>query len=200
MNFFLAVQATIIAYLFGSISSAVIVSRIMGLPDPRQEGSKNPGATNVLRIGGKQAALFTLLGDMLKGVLPVLLAKAFGLGPIALSVVAFAAFFGHLYPLFFGFIGGKGVATAIGCTLALSYSVGIAWLITWLVAAALWRYSSLASLIAALLAPVYAWWLTHELAYVITLTVMMLFLYYRHRDNIRRLISGTESKIGASKR
>lgn len=199
MNLFLTVQATIIAYLLGSISSAVIVCRLMGLPDPRQQGSHNPGATNVLRIGGKKAAFLTLLGDMLKGVIPVLLAKWLGLGPISLSVVAFAAFFGHLYPIFFGFIGGKGVATAIGCTLALSLPVGIAWLITWAAVALVWRYSSLASLLAALLAPAYAWWFTHEKAYVIALFFMTLFLYYRHHENLCRLWKGTESKIGSKK-
>ena len=200
MTLFLTVQATIIAYLFGSISTAVIVCRLMGLADPREQGSKNPGATNVLRIGGKKAAVLTLLGDMLKGVIPVLFAKAMGLPPICLGIVAFAAFFGHLYPIFFGFVGGKGVATAIGCTLALSLPTGIAWLITWAAFAFIWRYSSLASLIAALLAPFYAWWFTHEKAYFITLALMAVFLYYRHRENIRRIFSGEESKIGSNSR
>jgi len=152
--FIAIIIATILAYLFGSISSAIIVCKLMGLPDPRTQGSQNPGATNVLRIGGKKAAIITLLGDMLKGVIPILAAKWYGLDPTGIACVTFAAFFGHLFPIFFRFQGGKGVATAIGCLLALSLPVGLSWLATWIIIAIIFRYSSLSSLITSLLAPV----------------------------------------------
>src|SRR3990167_5067564 len=137
------VISIIIAYLFGSISSAILVCKIMGLPDPRTEGSRNPGATNVLRIGGKKAAAITLLGDMLKGVIPVLAAKWYGLDSLGLALVTFAAFIGHLFPVFFRLEGGKGVATLLGCLLALSLPAGLCWIATWLLMAAILRYSSL---------------------------------------------------------
>jgi glycerol-3-phosphate acyltransferase PlsY len=188
--------ATIIAYLFGSLSSAVIICKIMGLPDPRTEGSQNPGATNVLRIGGKLPALITLLGDVLKGVIPVLAAKWIGLDTTTLALVAFAAFIGHLFPIFFRFQGGKGVATAIGCLLALSWPVGLCWIATWLIIAIIFRYSSLASLTASVIAPVYIWFFTGNLIYVVTIMFMSIILIYRHRGNITKLIAGQESKIG----
>lgn len=191
--------AAIIAYLFGSISSATIVCKIMRLPDPRTQGSKNPGATNVLRIGGKKAAVITLLGDTLKGVIPVLAAKWLGLSDVTIAIVAFSAFIGHLLPIFFGFAGGKGVATAIGCLLALSLPTGLAWLITWLLMAVLFRYSSLAALTASLLAPFYIWYFTGNMAYTITLAVMSIIVIYRHRTNISNLMAGTENKIGKKK-
>lgn len=168
----------------------------MGLPDPRTQGSRNPGATNVLRIGGKKAALITLLGDVLKGVIPVLFAKWYGFQGTALVLIAFGAFLGHLFPIFFRFEGGKGVATAIGCLLALSWPVGLCWIATWLVIAILFRYSSLASLIASLLAPVYIWYFTQNWIYVITIALMSLILIIRHRSNIAKLLAGKESKIG----
>lgn len=188
--------ATIVAYCFGSLSSAVIVCKIAGLPDPRTQGSRNPGATNVLRIGGKKAALITLLGDMLKGVIPVLLAKWYGLNETGLAMVTFAAFVGHLYPIFFGFEGGKGVATAIGCLLALNPLVGACWLATWLVVALISRYSSLSSLTASTLAPFYMWYFTNSYTYAYTITAMSALLIYRHRENIKKLLAGNESKIG----
>lgn len=191
--------AILIAYLFGSISSAIIVCKLMGLPDPRNEGSRNPGATNVLRIGGKKAAIITLLGDVIKGVIPVLAAKWYGLDTLTLSCVAFAAFFGHLYPIFFRFEGGKGVATALGCLIALSWPASCAFMATWLVMALAFRYSSLSSLTASILAPVYVWYFTN-LDYTISMCLMSVLLIYRHRNNIRNLLTGKESKIGAKKK
>ncbi len=187
--------AIFIAYLFGSISSAIVVCKVMGLPDPRQEGSCNPGATNVLRLGGKKAAIITLLGDVIKGVIPVLAAKLYGLDTLSLCLVAFAAFIGHLYPIFFRFQGGKGVATAFGCLVALSWPVGVALVVTWLLVAFACRYSSLAALIAAVLAPVFTWYFTN-LTYTLMVCVMSLLLIYRHRTNLRKLWEGKESKIG----
>jgi glycerol-3-phosphate acyltransferase PlsY len=188
--------ATLIAYLFGSLSSAIIVCRIMQLPDPRTQGSRNPGATNVLRIGGKKAAIITLFGDMLKGFIPVLLAKWYGLDALGLSLVTAAAFLGHLFPIFFRFEGGKGVATALGCMLALSWPVGACWIATWFVMTILFRYSSLSSLTASLLAPFYIWYFTDNIFYVITIAFMSVLLIYRHRSNIAKLLAGKESKIG----
>ncbi len=188
--------AVYVSYLVGSLSSAIIVCKLMGIPDPRTLGSRNPGATNVLRIGGKKAAIITLLGDMLKGVLPVLTAKWIGFDDTALALIAFAAFLGHLFPIFFRFEGGKGVATAIGCLLALSWPVGLCWIATWLVVAVLFRYSSLSSLMASLLAPIYIWYFTHNDLFVLTIALMSLILIIRHRSNIAKLIAGRESKIG----
>lgn len=189
------IVAVIIAYLFGSISTAIVTCKIMGLPDPRKQGSGNPGATNVLRFGGKKAAIITLLGDMLKGMIPVLVAKWYGLNTLGLSLVAFAAFLGHLYPVFFRFQGGKGVATAFGCLVALSWPLGLALLATWLVIAMTFRYSSLAALLAALLAPLYAWYFT-PIQYTLTTCVISFLLIWRHRKNIQNLITGKERKIG----
>ncbi|RTK99711.1 MAG: glycerol-3-phosphate 1-O-acyltransferase, partial [Lysobacterales bacterium] len=139
-----ALLCLVFAYLCGSVSTAILVCRLMGLPDPRSEGSRNPGATNVLRIGGRKAAAITLAGDFLKGLIPVLVARAFGQGPEVLAATAFAAFLGHLYPVFFGFQGGKGVATALGVMVGLSWQVALAALATWLVIARVWKISSLA--------------------------------------------------------
>jgi glycerol-3-phosphate acyltransferase PlsY len=188
--------ATLIAYLVGSISSAIIVCRVMGLPDPRTEGSRNPGATNVLRIGGKKAAIITLVGDALKGYLPVILAKWVGLPELGLALVTFAAFIGHLYPVFFRFEGGKGVATMIGCLLALSFPVGLWFITSWLIVAIIGRYSSLASLIAALLAPLFVWNFTESSIYVWAISLMSVLLIFRHRRNIASLFAGNERKIG----
>lgn len=191
--------AIIIAYLFGSLSSAIIVCHLMRLPDPRTQGSQNPGATNVLRIGGKKAALLTLLGDVLKGVIPVLAAKWYGFSATILALVMFAAFVGHLYPIFFRFKGGKGVATLLGCLLALSLPIAAAWGATWLVITALFRYVSLSSILATLLTPLYAWLITRNSVYTIVFTLMALILVYRHRSNIVKLIAGEESKLGKKK-
>jgi glycerol-3-phosphate acyltransferase PlsY len=186
-----------LAYCLGSLSSAVIVSRLAGLPDPREEGSKNPGATNVLRLGGKKAAAITLLGDALKGLLPVLLAQAAGAPPLILGAVGLAAFLGHLFPAFFGFKGGKGVATALGVLSGLAWPVGLAVLATWIAVAYLSKFSSLAALVAAALAPLHVWlWAGHSPALTGFAAVMAALLFYRHRGNIERLLKGQESRIG----
>ncbi len=183
----------IIAYLMGSLSSAIIVCRSMGLPDPRTQGSHNPGATNVMRVGGKKAAALTLAGDVLKGVFPVLATLWIQPDWITLSATSFAAFIGHLYPVFFGFRGGKGVATALGVLLASSWMVGLATIATWLVVFALSRISALSALSAFLVMPVYAYFLVGEPVYTGTLSVITVMLFWRHRSNIRNLIDGTEA-------
>jgi glycerol-3-phosphate acyltransferase PlsY len=195
-------------YLFGSLSFAVIVSRVMGLDDPRTYGSQNPGATNVLRSGNKKAALATLLLDALKGYFPVLLVKwygpAFGLDDEAVAVVAMAAFVGHLWPVFFRFKGGKGVATAAGILFAVEPVLGAMVMGTWLLVAFVTRYSSLAALMASVLSPGYylfgneALWQTSA-AELLSVMVMSLLLLWRHKENIGRLLHGQESKIGAKK-
>ena len=183
------------AYLIGSLSAAIITCRLMGLPDPRTLGSKNPGATNVLRHGGNKAAAFTLLGDAIKGVIPVASAQLMGMPPPVLALVALAAFLGHLYPVFFNFRGGKGVATAFGVLVALAWPVGVALLVTWLVIAKLFNISSLAALAAACLSPLYMWWLRPEPEFTICAGVISVMLLWRHRSNIRNLMAGTEGKI-----
>ncbi|WCM91671.1 glycerol-3-phosphate 1-O-acyltransferase PlsY [Acidovorax sp. NCPPB 2350] len=197
--------ATVAAYLLGSLSFAVIVSRAMGLNDPRTYGSKNPGATNVLRSGSKAAAVVTLLFDALKGWLPVVLVQAYGrpygLEEGTVALVGLAAFLGHLWPVFFRFEGGKGVATALGVLLGVSGWLGLATLLTWIIIAFFFRYSSLASLAAALFAPLYyvlaggvAW--DAEVPVGVSIAVMSGLLVWRHRENIRRLMAGTESRLG----
>lgn len=185
----------IAAYLIGSISTAIIVCQIMGLPDPREGGSGNPGATNVLRIGGekgKKAAAITLVGDLLKGLIPVLIAQWMQLEAEFIILVGFMAFIGHLYPLFFGFKGGKGVATMLGVMFGLSLPIGLAVGATWLFVAKVLKVSSLSALIATALAPVYIYFLSGELSWVFYTAVMTAFLFWRHRGNIQRLISGEE--------
>ena len=194
-------QTTLIvvfSYLVGSISTAVLVSRLMALPDPRTGGSGNPGATNVLRLGGKKAGALTLLGDVLKGVLPVLIAKQVSDSDAVVAGAAVAAFLGHLYPVFLSFKGGKGAATALGVVAALSWPVGLAISATWLLVAAVSRYSSLASILAALTAPLYATWMGQSIAVVLGMIAMSALLIMRHQANIARLVAGNESKIGAS--
>jgi glycerol-3-phosphate acyltransferase PlsY len=186
----------LMSYLIGSLSSAIIICKLLNLPDPRTQGSGNPGATNVLRIGGKKAAIATLIGDVVKGFIPVLIAQWFDLSTFGLSLVAFAAFLGHLFPIFFQFKGGKGVATAFGCILALAWPVGIALAVTWLIIAIIFRYSSLAALITAALAPIYTWFFTHQFDYAGAVLIMSIILIYRHRTNIQNLRSGKEKKIG----
>ena len=192
----LSVALTVVAYLLGSLSAAIVVCRLLGLPDPRREGSRNPGATNVLRIGGKWPAFLTLAGDLLKGVLPVLAAHALGLPLWGLAAVMFAAFMGHLYPLYFGFSGGKGVATTLGVVLAMSPPVGLAACLTWLATAAITRYSSLAALVAVGLTPVYTLLWTRQAALTLATALIAAILAWRHRENIARLRAGTESRIG----
>jgi len=200
--------ATVAAYLVGSLSFAVIVSRVMGLKDPRTFGSKNPGATNVLRSGNKAAAIVTLLLDALKGFLPVFavrwLGKAYGLDDGTVALAGLAAFLGHLWPVFFRFRGGKGVATFIGVAFGIHPLLGIATGATWLIIAFFFRYSSLASLVAAVFAPAYyllgnriQWYADTSIA--IALFVMAMLLAYRHRQNINRLLQGKESRLGAKK-
>lgn len=185
-----------IAYLLGSLSTAVLVSKAFGLPDPRQEGSGNPGATNVLRLGGKKAAILTLLGDALKGFIPVMLANAMGMNALIVGLVGLAAFLGHLYPVFFGFRGGKGVATALGVMSGFFWGLGLAVLATWIGVAALTRYSSLAALVAAALAPVYVWVMLGHLGMSLLTLLLAALLFWRHRPNIQRLLKGEESRIG----
>jgi glycerol-3-phosphate acyltransferase PlsY len=183
------------AYLFGSLSTAIIVCKTMGLPDPRSQGSKNPGATNVLRYGGKKAAIITLAGDALKGFLPVLAAKWLGQAHGNLEVIAMAAFLGHLYPVFFQFKGGKGVATALGIFFAISLPVALAMVATWAFMAFVFNISSLAALTAAALAPVYVWFFDPHPAFIAMAVIMGATLIWRHRSNIKNLINGSEGKI-----
>jgi acyl phosphate:glycerol-3-phosphate acyltransferase len=200
--------AALAAYLVGSLSFAVLVSRAMGLQDPRTFGSKNPGATNVLRSGSKAAAIVTLLLDALKGFVPVLLVRylggAYGLGEGTVALVGLAAFLGHLWPVFFKFQGGKGVATFIGVVFGIHWALGLATGATWLIIAFFFRYSSLASLVAAVFAPVY-YLLGHRMLWyadpgvAIALVAMGMLLAYRHRENIVRLLQGKESRLGAKK-
>ena len=201
--------AALAAYLLGSLSFAVIVSRAMGLSDPRSYGSGNPGATNVLRSGSKKAAIATLLLDAFKGWLPVMLVKWFGepygLGDGAMAAVGLAAFLGHLYPVFFRFQGGKGVATAVGVLLAFQPLLALATVATFAIIVFFFRYVSLASMVAALFAPAYyllgngvAWQASGEKT--LALMAMGVLLIWRHRENIRRLLAGTESKLGSKKK
>ena len=193
---FLAICLVGAGYLLGSVSSAVLVCRWLGLGDPRTAGSGNPGATNVLRVGGKKAAVLTLVGDVLKGVIPVLAAHLVSGQPAIVAATALAAFLGHLYPIFFGFKGGKGVATAVGVIAAMAWKVAAAMILTWILIALVFRYSSLSALTAALLAPAYTALLAPDNSYVAAVATMSLFLFWRHRSNIRKLIAGTEDKIG----
>ena len=185
----------IAAYLLGSISSAIVVCRLMGLPDPRTLGSNNPGATNVMRIGGKKAAAITLLGDSLKGFFPVLACHLLDRGEAVFALVGAAAFLGHLYPVFFGFRGGKGVATALGVQFGLSWSIGAAVAASWLFMAKVANISSLAALVSMALAPLYVWllWPSGEL---FTMQVLITsLLIWRHRSNIRNMLKGDEKTI-----
>ena len=192
----------VVAYLIGSMSFAVVVSHVYGLADPRTYGSKNPGATNVLRSGNKMAAGLTLAGDAFKGWLAVFLAQYFGprygVGEGAIALAAIAVFLGHLFPVFFNFIGGKGVATALGILFAVDVWLGLATLATWIIVVAFFRYSSLAAMVAAVLAPFYhaMFWQISEVT--LAVAMMSLLLVWRHRENIGKLIAGQESRIGTS--
>jgi glycerol-3-phosphate acyltransferase PlsY len=194
----LAIGALIFAYLLGSVSTAIIVCQLLGLPDPRSEGSRNPGTTNVLRIGGKGPAILTLLGDMLKGVVAVIIAK-YGLHLSApwLAGVGFAAFLGHLYPLFFGFEGGKGVATALGVLVVLHWPLGLSVIALWVIAFGATRISSLGAIVGFTAAPLLAWYMAPE--DFIGVTLMSVVLLLRHHSNIRALLKGEERKFGAKK-
>jgi glycerol-3-phosphate acyltransferase PlsY len=190
----------IVAYLIGSISSAIIISRLKGLEDPRNVGSGNPGATNVLRSGNKSAAIMTLLGDIIKGFLPVIIASFMGANPTVITLVGLAAFLGHLYPVYYGFKGGKGVATATGVLLAISPLLVLLLIGVWFATAAITRYSSLAALVAAVAAPLLMMLIIPELVYIVLGGIIAGFLIWRHRANIDRLRNGTESKISLGKR
>ena len=200
MPYFLPISLTILAYFIGSVSAAIITCRLLNKVDPRTVGSKNPGATNVLRHAGKKAALFTLVGDLLKGLIPVAIGHAFGLDWMWVGLIGIAAFLGHLYPVYYGFKGGKGVATALGVYLGLHPVIGIVVAITWLVSALVFNISSLSALIATLLAPLYFYWVTESLPLFIILVVMTGFIYWRHRSNIVEIIDGTEDKISDKKK
>jgi glycerol-3-phosphate acyltransferase PlsY len=209
MDYAYSALAVLAAYLIGSLSFAVIVSRLMGLNDPRSYGSKNPGATNVLRSGNKVAAVLTLLLDGVKGWLPMALVMWFGqdygLGEGTLAGVGLAAFLGHLYPVFFGFQGGKGVATAAGVLFGVHWVLGLATLATWVIVAFFSRYSSLAALACAIFAPWYyllgdrSFWYVDKMI-TLAIVAMSAFLAFRHRENINKLLKGTESRLGAKKK
>lgn len=188
----------LLAYLLGSISTAIITCKAMGLPDPRTVGSNNPGATNVLRHGGKKAAAITLAGDLLKGLIPVLIARfIFGIEEYTgLILVGIAAFLGHLYPVFYGFKGGKGVATAIGVFLGVNFWAGLAFVATWLLMAKGFKISSLAALIATALSPLYFWFFSNGHGWLtLGVVFMAILIFWRHESNIRNLLSGKEDKI-----
>ena len=187
----------VVGYLAGSASAGIIVARLMGLGDPRTDGSGNPGTTNLLRLGGRGAAAATLLGDAAKGVIPVIAGQALGLGEAILAAIGLAAFIGHLYPVFFGFRGGKGVATGLGVFAAWAWPLGLGAALTWLAVAALSRRSSLAALVSFALAPLYAWWATGAWPLAAAAGAMALFTLWRHRGNVARLARGEEPRIGS---
>jgi glycerol-3-phosphate acyltransferase PlsY len=195
----------IASYLLGSISSAIIICKIMGLPDPRTQGSKNPGATNVLRIGGKRIAAFVLLFDGLKGALPVILAHYyFDVHVFELTIILFCAFLGHVFPIFYGFKGGKGVATYLGGLIGLNFFVGLTFSIIWLIVAKVMKVSSIAALTATLLSPIYFYFImyfyffeSHVLKATLVIFLINLFIYFTHRANIMRIMNGEEGVIGS---
>ncbi len=191
----LAVIFAAAGYLFGSISSAIVVCRIFGLKDPRQSGSGNPGATNVLRLGGKRAAMLTLVGDVLKGTLPVAVAQQLIEDPLVVAVTALACLLGHLFPVFFGFKGGKGVATAIGVYLGIDPLLGCGVIALWLAVAGVTRISSVSSLTSMMLAPVIAWRISQDIPVIVASAAIFALVCVSHADNIKRLIAGNESKI-----
>lgn len=193
-----ALGMIIFAYLCGSVSSAILVCRLFGLPDPRKNGSGNPGATNVLRIGGKAAAAAVLVFDVLKGMLPVWLAYAFGLPPLYLGLTAIAACLGHIYPIFFHFKGGKGVATAFGAIAPIGWDLTGLMTGTWLLTVLLSGYSSLGAIVSALIAPFYVWWFKPQLTFPVAMLSCLILL--RHHDNIQRLWRGQETKIWRKKK
>lgn len=195
---FIAEQKTVIAfalgaYLLGSISFGILMSKLFGLPDPRTVGSGNPGATNVLRSGKKVAALLTLLGDAAKGWLAVFIAQKLEIADIGICVIALAAFIGHLYPIYYCFKGGKGVATALGLLLAFSGWLGLAVLLVWVAVFAVTRISSVSALVASVAAPIFTWYFVPDIAYTYTSAVLTVLLVYRHKSNIQKLLAGTES-------
>ena len=183
------------AYLLGSVSAAIIVCKTLGLSDPRTGGSGNPGTTNVMRLYGKKAAFLTLVGDIFKGIIPVLLAKVIVNSEFIIAICGLAAFLGHIFPIYFKFEGGKGVATLIGILFATHWLLGVSYIITWILTALIFRYSSLAALIAALPIPIYSYFIEHNNQYTISFTVITIILFWRHRPNIYNLLNGKEDKI-----
>ncbi|NAX48275.1 glycerol-3-phosphate 1-O-acyltransferase PlsY [Photobacterium halotolerans] len=183
----------IAAYLLGSVSSAVLICRLFRLPDPRDSGSGNPGATNVLRIGGRGAAALVLVCDILKGMLPVWISYFLGINPFLLGIIGIAACLGHIYPLFFHFRGGKGVATALGALAPIGWDLSGMLIASWLVVAVLCGYSSLASIITALIAPMFTWWVKPQ--YTMPVAMLSCLIILRHHENVRRLLDGKEYKI-----
>ena len=196
----LIIGFALFGYLLGSVSAAIITCKIMGITDPRTVGSKNPGATNVLRAGGKKAAIITLLGDMLKGLVPVLVAVVLGMSNEVIAATGFAAFLGHLFPLYYGFKGGKGVATILGVLLGIHWLLGLGTIGIWLGVALTFRYSSLSALVAASGSPVLAWFITQSQVITICVAFMAMLLIWRHKSNIKNLIAGKEDKIGQKKK
>ncbi len=192
--FILIMNILIVAYLMGSLSSAIILCRLTGLPDPRSQGSGNPGATNILRFADKKLAAAVLLLDIFKGLLPVIIARWLGLDSLWAAAVAFAAFIGHIYPLFFGFKGGKGVATALGGFIALSPTMAMLLLLSWLVVFVISRLSSLSALVTSLLAPVFSMWMLDNIGARWVVLAIALILLARHHTNIKRLLAGEEDK------
>ncbi len=185
----------IVSYLIGSISSAIIICKVAGLPDPRTQGSKNPGATNVLRFGGKKIAAFVLIFDGLKGAIPVITANYFGLSLFELTFILLFAFLGHVFPLFFSFKGGKGVATYLGGLIGINLLIGLTFAIIWLIVAKVLKFSSLAALIATILSPIYFYLITANLQAALVIGLIGLFIIYNHRTNIKRLIKKEEDII-----
>ncbi len=185
----------LLGYLIGSISTAIIVCKILNFPDPRTWGSNNPGATNVLRIGGKKAAAITLIGDGLKGAIPVLISHHLNFNMLDITWIVLAVFLGHIYPIFFGFKGGKGVATFLGALLALSYLTGLSFITTWVFVAKVLKISSLSALIATALTPVYFYLINDNLASTYIIILICLWIFYTHRSNIKRLLNSKEKKI-----
>ena len=190
---------TLLAYLVGSFSSAVVVCKVMGLSDPREAGSNNPGATNVLRLHGKPAAFITLAGDLLKGFIPVMVGKMLNLPDAVLASMGLAAFLGHLYPIFFGFQGGKGIATFIGVLTGFAWPLGIVFMVMWSLMALLFKYSSLSALIASLSSALAVRYFLPAPYYLIATIIMVILIYWRHKANIKKLLTGTESKFGDKK-
>ncbi|SVC30867.1 uncharacterized protein METZ01_LOCUS283721 [marine metagenome] len=183
------------AYLLGSISAAIIVCKTLGLSDPRTGGSGNPGTTNVMRLYGKKAAFLTLVGDIFKGIIPVLLAKVIVNSEFIIAICGLATFLGHIFPIYFKFEGGKGVATLIGILFATHWLLGVSYIITWILTALIFRYSSLAALIAALPIPIYSYFIEHNNQYAISFAVIAIILFWRHKPNIYNLLNGKEDKI-----
>ncbi len=191
------ISLIVLAYLFGSVSSAVVVCKLMQLEDPRTQGSNNPGATNVLRLYGKKAAIPTLAGDVLKGVIPVLIGYALNAPDMILAGIGLAAFTGHLFPVFFNFQGGKGVATLIGVLFGTCWILGLTFMGTWLLMAAVFRYSSLAGLTATATAPIFTAFILDSPWFIASNMLMAMLLFWRHTPNIKKLINGKEDKLGA---